>query len=238
MKRRVLIFWRRTVVVSREKPTPAFPPFGDPPPYQPGKWGLWARIKYHVTGKGFRPYIPGRPREVALRRRFILLFRRKPRVPPYVPPPVVQVQRVVVVRRTGARREPWRWWMLFTARGADMTVGEWLQDKKLAVMDWPLTWRLGMILPGLLGGWLFWLRMGPEWNLRHCMFVGGFIGLSFPLLFLHFLESVYVVVVVGLVIGAAYWAFPEAVGGYLEFMGMMLKAVWKTVLVIWGKIRG
>lgn len=238
MRRRVLIFWRRTVVVRREEPKPSFPPFGYPPPYQPVKWGLWRRIKYRVTGKGFPPYVPGvvRRERVTLRRRFVLLFSRKPPVPP--PRPVLVTAVAVGTVRTGARRDPWRWWMLFTRRGADMTVWEWIENKRADVMEWPVTWKLGMALPGIFGGWLVSLQMG--WHPRYCMFVGGVLGVMSPFISLFLLEGVFLFIVFGVFFGLIYWAFGdvEFVRQFYEDTGKVLGVIWSLIVKLWHAIFG
>lgn len=240
MKKRVLIFWRRLVVVKREEepPTPSFN-FNYPAAYEPAKWGLWDRIKYHVTGKGFPPYVPGAAREVSLRRRVVLLFTRKRRpLPPPPPRPVLARTVVVGAVRTGARREPWRWWMLFTRRGADMNIQEWLEDKRLAWMEWPVTWKFGMGIPGALLGWWFSVQTG--WSLRPCLLLGALFGMLLPLIVLYLLEAAVILAIFGIIGGAIYWASPdnESTRAAAQFFGMLAGALWAGVVKLWHAIFG
>jgi hypothetical protein len=217
MKKRVLIFWRRVVVVKREEQK--FPPYVPPqrtvvrrPPRE--RWWLWWR----VLG---------------------VLRIKKYHFPPYVPPrPVVPVQVTTVIVGGGARREPWRWWMLFTRRGADMTIPEWLEDKKLAVMEWPLMWKLGMALPGILGGWLLSLQTG--WHPKRCMFFGGLLGMFSPFFFIGLLEWVFGLTIFCLFFGAIYWAFKdtEDMQFIAEKMGIVLAGLWGLIAKLWHAIFG
>ena len=199
--------------------TPYFPPLSERPPRSP--------IKSDPVTAEEEPAPPPAP------------------VPDYPPLHVRQARRVVattqvvtrgvVVVRRGARRERWRPWMLFTRRGADMTIWDWLDEKRAATIEWPLTWKLGMVLPGLLAGWLFWLKMGPTWNVRHCMFVGGLITMFLPFFIPNFIELVILILIFGLIWGAVYLGFKDT-GGPQRFLSgviMLLELVWSWIVGLW-----
>lgn len=215
MRKQVLIFWRRTVVVKQEEPKPAFPPYVRSEatvvrraPRE--KWWLWWRV---------------------LR----VLRIKKYHFPRYVPPrPVVPVQVTTVIVGRGARRERWRWRMLFTRRGARMTIPEWIDDKRAAWLEWPVTWKLGMGIPGALVGWLFSVQMG--WSLRPCLFFGALFGMFVPLIVLNFIEAVFIFSALGIIFGAIYWAFGDEETGAV--LGKMGAALWSGVVKLWHTVFG
>lgn len=119
-----------------------------------------------------------------------------------------------------------------------MTIPEWIDDKRAAWMDWPVTWKLGMGIPGALVGWLFSVQMG--WSLRPCLLVGALFGMFLPLMVLNFLEATFILAIFAVIFGSIYWAFQdtEFMQGFPQYIAGILGFIWGLIMAAWEAIFG
>lgn len=112
-----------------------------------------------------------------------------------------------------------------------MSFGEWTEDLKLQVYEWPVWLKLSMTLPGALGGYIFAWKMGL--NGRHWAFVGGFLGLILPFMVIFLIEALWLLLFFGVILGLARLAFgPEVTRSFFEFWSGVLGGIWYLVKAI------
>lgn len=112
-----------------------------------------------------------------------------------------------------------------------MTYGEWLEDLKLRVYEWPLWLKLSMSLPGALGGYIFARAMGL--NVRPWIVAGGLFGLFLPFFVIFLLGVLWIVMIVGLIFVAIRLAFgPEAGREFWEYWAAILGGIWTLVKAV------